>query len=124
MVHEGAIRFLAETLGGWYFQEKKPHSTKGRPLYCWSVSDTKAEALLQTIRPYLRVKVAQCDLALEMRGLQADGRRYRTKITGYRNFPNAHGTPRQVANLSYSDEYIDLCDGLYTRMRDLNKVGA
>ena len=55
MVDECAIRFLAETLGGWYYKEK-PHSNKGRPLFCYQASDKKAENILRSLLPFLRVK--------------------------------------------------------------------
>jgi hypothetical protein len=123
MVDEPAIAFLHATLGGWYYAEKA-HSTKGRPLFCWQATDQVAESVLRAVRPYLRIKAQQADLALEFRALQADRKRHRTKITGYRNFPNSHGTPRQVPNLAYSDEYIAACDAIYDRSRALNRVGV
>lgn len=124
MVEEAALAFLRDTLGGWYYAEKTPHSANGRPLFCWQATDTVAEAVVRAIRPYLRVKAQQADLALEFRALQADRQRHRTKITGYRNFPNKYGTPRQVANLGYSDEYVAACDAVYERSRALNRVGV
>lgn len=124
MVEEAALTFLRDTLGGWYWAEKKPHSVKGRPLFCWQATDQAAEHVVKTIRPYLRVKARQADLALEFRMLQADRQRHRTKITGYRDFPNKYGTVRRVANLAYSDEYVAACDAIYERSRALNRVGV
>lgn len=124
MVEEGAIKFLAETLGGWYFREKKAHSENGRPLYCWSVSDRKAEAVINTIRPYLRVKADQADNALALRALQSGGWKHRTKVTGTRQMPHWTGKLVTVRTFSYSDEYIAQCESFYARSRELNKVGA
>jgi hypothetical protein len=123
MVDEGAIRFIAETLGGWYFKEK-PSAAKGRPLYCWTVSDKNAEHILRTVLPYLRVKRLAAETALALRDLQAECGKHRTKIIGYRNFPNSHGTPRQVANKCFSDEYVQMCEDLYLRCREHNRVGV
>lgn len=123
MVHEPAIKFIAETFGGWYYQEK-PHANNGRPLYCYQASDKVAEAILRTVLPYLRVKRESAETVLRLRELQANGKQYRTKITGYRNFPNAHGTPRQVPNLSFSDEYVEMCDALWLQCKKLNRVGV
>lgn len=122
MVNEEAIRFLSESLGGWYYREK-PHCNNGRPLYCYQSSDKAAETTLRLILPYLRVKRASAETVLELRDLQSEGRKHRTKITGYRNFPNAAGTPRQVANRSFSDEYVARCEAFWLRCKELNRVG-
>lgn len=123
MVDEPAIAFLAEKLGGWYYKEK-PSAAKGRPLYCWQAQDKAAEAVLRAVLPFLRVKRDPALAVLELRDLQADAATHRTKVTGYRNFPNKYGTARQVPNLSYSDEYIAICDALWSRCKVLNRVGV
>lgn len=123
MVEEAAIAFLRDTLGGWYWLEKTAHSKNGRPLYCWQATDREAESVLRTLLPYLRIKRAAAQNALALRELQATRQQHRTKITGYRNFPNSYGTIRRVANRGYSDEYIAACDALYTKSRQLNRVG-
>ena len=123
MVDEQAIRFLAETLGGWYYKEK-PSTTNGRPLYCYQVSHQNAEDVLLALLPYLRVKRKSAEAVLALRYLQADSRKYRTKITGYRNFPNAYGTPRRIATYSFCDAYVALCEELYQRCKELNRVGV
>src|SRR3990167_9273417 len=108
MVDEGAIRFFAESFGGWYWKEK-PHSHKGRQLFCYQVSDLRAHKTLEILLPFLKVKNHQAQTVLEFRKLQADGKNHRTKITGHRNFPNKYGTNRTVPNLSFSDEYVEQC---------------
>ena len=122
MVDEPAIKFIAESLGGWYYKEK-PRVAKGRPLYCYQASDKKAEQILQTVLPYLRVKKISAETVLNLRKLQASGSKYRTKITGYRDFPNSHGVVRQVDCKSFSDEYVQMCDSFYCRCKELNKTG-
>lgn len=124
MVDEPAIAFLRDTLGGWCWREKGTHAANGRPLFCWQATDLEAQRILTALLPYLRVKRAAAENGLALRRLQADRAKHRTKITGYRNFPNSYGTPRQVANKSYSDEYIAACDALYLRSKELNRVGA
>ena len=119
MVDEPAIAFLSETLGGWYYKEK-PHNRGGRLLYCYQASDQKAEDALRQLLPYLRVKRQNAETVLALRDLQAQGKQHRTKITGYRNFPNKYGTERQVPNLSFSDEYVARCDALYEACKALN----
>src|SRR3990167_7174115 len=56
MVNESAIKFISIKLGGWYYKEK-PHSGNGRLLYCFQASDRKAENIIRTILPYLKVKI-------------------------------------------------------------------
>lgn len=123
MVDEDAIKFIAENLGGWYFKET-PHTKNGRPLFCYQASDQRAENILKTVLPYLRVKKRVAETVLQLRELQKQSAQYRTKITGYRNFPNQYGTVRKVPNLSYTDEYIEMCNALYERCKELNKVGT
>lgn len=123
MVDEEAIKFIAKTLGGNYYYEQK-HSINGRPLFCYQVSDLNAENILKTIYPYLKVKQKVAKSVIEFRELQSKGNEYRTKITGYRRFPNSIGTIRQVPNLSYSDEYIEQCEHYYSACKQFNKVGV
>ena len=122
MVDEPAIKFISETLGGWYYKEK-PSVAKGRPLYCFQASDKSAEAVLKTILPFLRVKKESAETVLNLRRIQAGSRKHRTKITGYRQFPNQYGTVRTVPNLAFSDEYIQSIHALYDRCKVLNKTG-
>jgi len=122
MVDEQAIKFITETLGGNYYKEK-PSSPKGRPLYWFQAANNSAEIILKTILPYLKVKKTSAETVLNFRIIQSDSVKHRTKITGYRNFPNSHGTIRKVPNLSYSDEYIAICDEYYNACKQLNHVG-
>jgi len=119
MVDEAAIRFLAETLGGWYYKEK-PNTHKGRDLFCYQASDLQAKNILSALVPYLRVKKRNAQAVLALRFLQQDARKYKTRITGYRNFPNKYGTPRKVPNLAFCQPYVDLCETLYQHCKSLN----
>lgn len=122
MTDEEAIRFIAQTLGGWYYPEKKaaPHRKK---LYCYQASGKAAENILRTILPYLRVKKEQALTVLALRNLQSVSRSFKTKVIGQRNFPNVYGTRRIVDITCLSDEYIDLCEGLYQKSKELNRTG-
>jgi hypothetical protein len=123
MVSEEAIAFISTLLGGWYYKEK-PSAKKGRPLYCFQASDKSAEKILKTIVPFLKIKKESAKTVIALRNLQANGAKHRTKILGYRNFPNSHGTPRKVPNLVFSDEYVAQCESLYMQCKELNRVGV
>ena len=123
MVDEGAIRFFAETLGGWYWQEK-PSLKNGRPYFVYQATDAKAAGILRALLPYLRVKRESAETVLRLRDLQSDSRKHRTKVVGEKNFPNKYGTVRMVKVTALSDEYVAMCDALYLRCRELNKVGV
>jgi hypothetical protein len=123
MVDEAAIAFLRDTLGGWCWREKTMKSAKGRPLFCWQATGKDAERILRTLLPFLRVKRAAAENVIALRELQATKHLHRTKITGYRDFPNQHGAVRRVANRAYSDDYMAACDALHARSRELNRVG-
>lgn len=122
MVDEEAIKFVAINLGGWYYKEKSSCSG-GRPLYCFQASDKSAENILKILMPYLRIKKASAKTVIKLRKLQSNGNKYRTKITGHRNFPNAKGTKRVIPNKSFSDKYVQMCESLYLKCKELNKVG-
>lgn len=123
MVDEGAIRFLTDTLGGSYYRES-PHAAAGKPLFCWSIHSDAARKALRLVLPFLRIKRMQARKLLALQRLKARGHDHRTKVTGYREFPNQHGAVRQVPNLSYSDEFVGWCQQLYEDCKDLNAVGV
>jgi hypothetical protein len=123
MVERGALELLAATFGGKIGREKRQDASR-RPLFVWHVSDKKAGEICRILLPYLRVKRAQADLLIRHRELQAEGAKHRTKVIGFRNFPNKYGTPRQVPNLAFSDEYVARCEDMYLESRQLNRVGT
>jgi len=123
MVDEKAIKFIATKLGGWYYKEK-PHCKKGRLLYCYQSSDKKAETILYIILHELKVKQKVAQTVLELRKLQAISSKYRIKITGYRNIIGKYGQKITMPNLSFSDEYVAMCESLYQKCKILNKVGG
>lgn len=123
MVDEAAIRFLAETLGGWYYRENA-HVAKGRPLFCYQATDLRAESILRALLPYLRVKREVAETVLRLRALQANGRKHRTKVVGHRTLPHWSGAEVRVRTLAFSDEYVAACDALYEQCKALNRTGV
>lgn len=121
MVDEAAVRFVAETLGGRYFALKRYSNVLGkRPLFEYEATNARAGEILGLVLPYLRVKRRNAENILALRALQAEGRKHRTKITSYHDFPNLYGTVRSVAQMSFSDEYVERCEALYLESKRLN----
>ena len=120
MVDVAAITLLRDLFGGHLYAEKLNVLRVRRPLFCWSLSDKSAGDALRSLLPFLRIKATVARTVLELRALQADGQKHRTKITGYRNWPNKYGTPRQVVNRAFSDEYVARCESMWSRCRALN----
>lgn len=122
MVDDGAIKFFAETMGGWYWGEKSSLAN-GRPYFVYQATDAKAEGILRVLLPYLRVKRESAETVLMLRELQSESRAHRTKVVGEKAFPNKYGTVRMVPVKSLSDEYVGMCDALYERCKELNHAG-
>lgn len=121
MVDEAAIRFIAESLGGWYFEEKRAvGGLSKRRLFAYQATDKAAADILRAILPYLKVKRPNAETVLALRELQGTASQHRTKVVGERTFPNQYGTVRTVANKAYSDEYIAACDALWVKCKALN----
>lgn len=109
MVHEGAIRLLAETLGGNYYREK-PHATNGRVLFCYQASDAKAATILEHVLPYLIVKRESALNVLRLRASKNDPRaRLRGGMTQRRLMDPAVLAEREA---------------IYLRAKELNRVGV
>lgn len=109
MVHEGAIKLLADTLGGNYYLEK-PHIANGRPLYCWQASDLLASRILEAVLPYLIVKRESALNVLRLRESKSDP------------LARLRGGPKQK-RLMHPDA-LALRESLYLRGKELNRVGV
>jgi hypothetical protein len=123
MVNEQAIKFIATTLGGWYHKEKRIPSTSKltkRTLYKYEATNLRAEKILTTIFPYLLVKQNVAETVLQFCSLKHTSRHHRTKPTGTRLFKHWTGKSVTITNMCLSDEYIAMCDKLYTQCRELN----
>lgn len=123
MVDRDAVEFVARVLNGWTC-ESKASLKSGRPFFACYISDQKAEDATRLLLPFLRVKRRQAEKLLELRLLQKEGAKHRTKVVGYRNFPNKYGTPRQVPNFAFSDEYVARCEAIFLDVKIMNRVGA
>jgi len=75
MVNEIAIKIFSDTFGGSYYREA-PHADKGKPLYCYQVSDRNACRILRELLPYLQVKKRDAELVLELRKLKEQPHSY------------------------------------------------
>lgn len=123
MVDEGAIGFLSKTLGGTYYKEiKAAENPNRRPMYCYAAGGRVAERILLAVLPYLIVKKEAAENALALVELKKTANQHRTKLLGYRNFPNLYKN-RKVRCLGLSDFYIATCEKLYLRAKYLNRVG-
>ncbi len=119
MVNEGAIRFLADTLGGKYYKES-PSVAKGRPLYCYQASDLQAVSILTAVLPYLRVKKEN---ALAVLGLR-DRKKNPHKIAVIKTFKNRWGVDTDFRRWRHSPIEIEARERLYQRCKTLNKTGV
>jgi excisionase family DNA binding protein len=70
-----AIDLLHDLFGGHRY-EGKPTAAKGRPLIVWQVHSAACVPVLNALLPYLRIKRAQAENALELASLAAAGRRF------------------------------------------------
>jgi hypothetical protein len=55
MTDKEAVEFIATTLSGLYYHEKRNAPNRKRP-NCYQASDAGAESVLRQVVPYLRVK--------------------------------------------------------------------
>ena len=59
------LQSLQEEWGGTLYQARKAND-RWAAAYTWHLTSESAEALIRAVRPYLRLKVKQADLALEV----------------------------------------------------------
>ena len=78
-VEPDAIDLIHGLFGG-YRGMNAPSGKAGRPLHSWQVTDRKAVALLEAIRPFLRIKAAQADNALALRVVKDASRTARVPL--------------------------------------------
>ena len=121
MVNEPAISFLAKILGGNYYKESA-HVAKGRPLYCYQASNKKAENVLKSLLPYLRVKKEVATVVLSFLVFKTQSPKYKTKLLGYKDFKHWTGKTFKARKLGLSDEYIARCEQFYLRCKELNHL--
>jgi hypothetical protein len=94
-VEPHAIDLFSELFGG-YRGIARPSAVRGKPLHSWQATDRKAVAVLEALRPFLRIKAAHADNALALRVVKDASRAARTpfgrKHVGGIRRPEAIGT--------------------------------
>lgn len=121
MVDESAIKFIAETLGGWYYKEKASVA-KGRPLYSYQASDKAAAKILRLLLPYLKVKKRNALTVLELRKHKELPRK-QTTISLPCMIPNRWGKLVEIGRRRLSKESVEYRDSLYQECKRLNRTG-
>ena len=119
MVDEGAIKLLAEELGGWYYKEK-PSSKNGRPLYCYQASDKKAYEIICKLLPFLIVKKQSAKTVLELRNEKNNPDKVKTTVVSRSKW----GTPMTGQRATLSPGAVNRREVLYQRCKSLNAVGV
>lgn len=122
MATPDGLEFVANTFGfGSVKQEKKKYSKLSNyAMYRLEYMNLQAEKVLSSLLPYLKVKKDVAIAVLQFCNLKKQSSKHKTKPAGTRNFPNKYGVTRIVINYELSDEYISMCDSLYSKCKELN----
>lgn len=118
MVDRRGLDVLCRTLGGWLYREK-PHTAKGRPLWCYQASDLSAANILSALLPHLRVKRRQAICVLRLRASKQSAVRIKTSVISNSRW----GTPMTGQRSVHSIRTIAYRERLWLRCRELNRVG-
>lgn len=70
-----AIELFHELFAGHRYLDDKNRKGSARPIHIWQVHSRATKAVLEAIRPYLRIKTKQADLALELCAINGSPRR-------------------------------------------------
>ena len=100
MTAKGPIRWLAQTIGGKIYIDRRPNYNK--PVYCWQINAKTAAKNLKKILHLLRVKRKQATIL----------RQFAATLAG----PGGSGEPRPV-----SKSMLQFRRKLWWRNRNLNK---
>lgn len=95
------MRFLDRHWSGFSLTKVTPRQEIRKDQYRWAANNLKALSVIMAIRPFLVIKGAQADLAMEFQ----------------------HGVTPINAGLKMSDEEYQRRHSLYERMRTLNRKG-
>ena len=110
-------QLLHDYFGG-YHRIEKPSTKKGKPLYCWSVTDKQAFTCVTILLPYLRVKKRQAELLIELRQLKNMPR----KVIGIQTRPNRWGKMVDWPHRIVDPEVIKKKDALFDKIHSLNCI--
>jgi len=108
-----AVPELLRTTFGGSLYLTQPSAVGGKPLFSWSVTDQKAATCLRTLLPYLRVKRAQAENALALRGVKE-----RSKVARVARGRGHVGAAPRRSDLS---EAMETC---YLKAKELNRAGV
>lgn len=70
-----AVELFGELFGGAHYVDGNNAHGSGRPINVWGVHSRASGVVLAALRPFLQIKVRQCDLALELCALNASPKR-------------------------------------------------
>lgn len=71
-----AIELFGDTFGGHVYVDENNRRGSARPINIWQVHSAACRAVLDALRPHLRIKTRQADLVLELCDLNAAPRRH------------------------------------------------
>jgi hypothetical protein len=107
-----ALTVLSGALGG-SVRPARTYAKRGKLMWSWEVKDALAEHALKLLLPHLRIKKAQAENCLALRGLIAESKRARV------GFGRGHvGAAARPQHLS------EAMQRAYSRAKELNAVGA
>ena len=122
-VEPQAVDLLTELFGG-YRVIGDPTAKRGRPLFVWSVHSAAAGVALGAVLPYLRIKVAQAENALEVCRINSSGQRRRfvvpEVVDGEPLLPLAKAA--ELAGRSYEVAYQSVRLGNVPFVRDGRRI--
>lgn len=110
-VERQAVDLLHRIFAG-SFRIETTSLKSGRPFYAWEVTDRRAAVCLTALHPYLRIKQAQAENALRLRGLKMQ--------TAVARVKKGRG---QVGCTPRSPEHSEQMQALFLRSKELNSVG-
>ena len=96
------ISWLKTTFGGKINRGPRKPVPRWKPSFQWRLSARKAEEFLRLVRPFLKLKGDQADIALDIRGL----------------------TPRSWGGKPVPLHILDARNALKVRLQELNRKGV
>lgn len=111
-VEPHAVRLLHSLFGGT-LGITKPSAAKGRHLHYWQCTDMRAAVCLKSLLPFLRIKRAQAENALNLRTLKIASKS--AKVAKGRGHIGAAHRPQSIT---------DQMEAAYLTAKALNHVGV
>lgn len=79
-IDSGAVELFKDLFGGHLYVDRNNKRGSARPINIWQVHSAAAGRALKALRPYLRIKTRQADIALEVCALNASNDRRRFDV--------------------------------------------